>query len=129
VQPESLEEICHLLIANQTLIGQMIQSMNHRQKIYEVLKQDEVDTYTIYQLLKPHSEESLVFFYNDSDNPYIRHYIAIYLLKLRNIHLTIGGNELQQLGIRPGPIYKRILENVLKAKVLGTIYDRDGENC
>jgi tRNA nucleotidyltransferase (CCA-adding enzyme) len=103
VQPESLEEVCHLLIANETLIGQIVQSMNHRQKIYEVLRQDEVDTYTIYQLLKPHSEESLVFFYNDSDNPYIRHYIAIYLLKLRNIHLTIGGNELQQLGIRPGP--------------------------
>ena len=127
VKPEELESVARLLIANQTLIGQIVQSMSKREDIYQTLMQDEADTYTIYKLLKPHQEEALVFFYNDSEDPYIRHYIAFYLLKLRHIQLTITGNDLQQMGIKPGPIYKRIMENVLKAKVLGTIYDRNGE--
>ena len=127
VDPGQLEPVARMLMANQTLINQIKQSMQQRVRIYDILKQDEVDKYTIYQLLKPHSEETLVFFYNDSDNPYIRHYIAFYLLKLRQIQLTINGNDLQSLGIRPGPVYKRIMDNVLKAKVLGTIYDRKGE--
>ena len=127
VPHEHLELILPLLMANQTLIHQITQSMEHREAIYDTLKQDEVDKYTIYTLLKPHSEEVLMFFYNDSEDPYVRHYIAFYLLKLRQIQLTISGSDLQNLGIKPGPLYRRILENVLKAKVLGTVYDREGE--
>ncbi|SMP48306.1 CBS domain-containing protein [Anoxynatronum buryatiense] len=127
VPPAYLEEVCQILVANQTLIQQMMKSMNQRDTIYHILKEDEVDRFTIYQLLRPHTEEALMFFYNDSDDPYIRHYIAFYLLKLRHIQLTISGNDLKSLGINPGPIYRRILDNVLKAKVLGTIYDHDGE--
>lgn len=127
VPEESLEAVAQLLIANQTLIGHISQSMKKRTQIYETLQKDEVDSYQIYQILKPHSEEALMFFYNDSDDPYIRHYIAYYLLKLRHIQLRITGTDLQELDIKPGPVYKRILENVLKAKVLGHIYDREGE--
>ncbi len=127
VKPQSLKTVAQMLIANQTLIDQMVTSMEKRKVIYDTLQKDEVDSYRIYQMLKPHTEEALVFFYNDSDDPYIRHYIAYYLLKLRNIQLRITGNDLQEMGIKPGPVYKRILENVLKAKVLGRIYDRDGE--
>jgi tRNA nucleotidyltransferase (CCA-adding enzyme) len=126
--PEAyLEQVSQLLIANQSLIQQIVYSMKQRECVYEVLHQDEVDKYTIYKLLDPLPEETLVFYYNDTEDPYVRHYIAVYMLKLKNIRLTIDGNDLRDLNIRPGPIYKRILENVLKAKVLGTIYDRDSE--
>jgi len=127
VPAKDLDDVSRILMANQTLIQQIIKSMNQRDSIYQVLKEDEVDRFTIYQLLRPHSEEALMFFYNDSDNAYIRHYIAFYLLKLRHIQLTISGNDLKLLGISPGPIYRRILDTVLKAKVLGTIYDHSGE--
>ena len=127
VDEESLTRVLKKLIANETLISSIAQSMKQRYHVYQVLSQEEVDRYTIYKTLRPHTDEGLVFFYNDSENPYIRHYIAFYKLKLAGIQLTITGNDLQSMGIKPGPVYKRIMDSVLKAKVLGTIYDRSSE--
>ncbi|SDY89506.1 CBS domain-containing protein [Tindallia californiensis] len=127
VDTDKISEVLKKLIANETLVNSITQSMVKRRSVYEILSQEEVDRYTIYTALKPHSDEALIFFYNDSENPYVRHYIAFYKLKLSSIHIKITGKDLQEMGIKPGPIYKMIMDSVLKAKVLGTIYDRNGE--
>lgn len=127
VEEENLIRVLKKLIANETLTLSIAQSMKKKHRIYQILNQEEVDRYTIYETLKPHTDEALIFFYNDSENPYIRHYIAFYKLKLASIERSVTGADLQSMGIKPGPVYKRILDSVLKAKVMGTIYDRKSE--
>jgi tRNA nucleotidyltransferase (CCA-adding enzyme) len=47
--------------------------------------------------------------------------IAIYYNQLKNVQLTIGGNDLIKMGIKPGPIFRRILQSVLEAKLDGNV--------
>jgi len=98
-----------------------------KQAVYENLTFENLDNYTLYTILKDMPIESLVFYYNDSDNYYVRHYIMLFMLKLRNITIGTTGEDLKRLNIAPGPIYKKIFEEILKAKLLGLVYNKEDE--
>jgi tRNA nucleotidyltransferase (CCA-adding enzyme) len=50
-----------------------------------------------------------------------------YLDRLRHIAPTIGGDYLREQGVPPGPIYKRLLRDLLDAKLNGELPEREDE--
>ena len=46
-----------------------------------------------------------------------RKYISLYLTHLRNVTVTLTGDDLKEMGIPPGPRYKQILAELLDAKL------------
>lgn len=53
--------------------------------------------------------------------------IIKYLGKRKEWAATISGNDLKLLGIKPGPVFKIILDRVREAKLAGSIRSRDQE--
>ncbi|WP_026475908.1 CBS domain-containing protein [Alkaliphilus transvaalensis] len=114
-------------LANQTLAKKVEETLRNKDKLYQQLQEEDLDKFTLYQWLKPLKQEEIIFYYNDCDDPYIRHYLMFYLLKLRDIELEMTGKDLMSLGLKPGPIFKELLDDTLEAKVMGLIYSKEDE--
>ncbi len=53
--------------------------------------------------------------------------ISLYLTGLRNIRTEITGDDLKAMGYKPGPIFKKILGEVLDQKIEGKLHNREDE--
>lgn len=53
--------------------------------------------------------------------------VRTYLLYLRKVRPCLGGDFLRQLGLPPGPIYRRLLTELLKQKVRGLLPTEEDE--
>ena len=123
----NLHELLMYYVGNKGDREEILSSLGRREKIYRILKEENVSPYTIYSLLEDVSDESIIFYYNDCDNNNVKHFLMYYKLKLERIRLVISGQDLLDMKIKPGPVFKRILKETLKAKIQGLVYTKDDE--
>ena len=76
----------------------------------------------IYQLLKPYKPLSLILFAARSDKN-VRCLMWQYITRLSQAKPLLNGNDLKNLGFKPGKLYKEILDDVLAATLDGNISD------
>ncbi len=55
------------------------------------------------------------------------HWISRYITTLQDVKIEITGDDLLNMGIRPGPVYRKIFSEVLMAKLDGKVLTRDEE--
>lgn len=77
----------------------------------------------IYQLLSPYKPLSLIS-YAAQSNKKIRRFIWQYITVLSQVKPILNGRDLKTLGYQPGPLYKKILDDLLAATLDGKICDR-----
>ena len=77
----------------------------------------------VVQLLRQYDLPTLILIVLDSPRS-IRSQIWRYLTVWADIQPPLNGNDLKQLGYKPGPQYRQILEHLLAAKLDGVISDR-----
>ena len=53
--------------------------------------------------------------------------ISDYFTKLRPVKILIKGKDLQNMGLKPGPLYREIFQAVLDAKLNGKLRTRNDE--
>jgi len=75
----------------------------------------------IYRLLHHYSPQALMAFSIALDSPAARDNVLLYLRKLRWVRPHIKGGFLKQQGIPPGPIYRKILDRLLYARLDGKV--------
>ncbi|MFM2062981.1 MAG: hypothetical protein RLZZ507_2651 [Cyanobacteriota bacterium] len=76
----------------------------------------------IVHLLKKYDAPTLMLITLKSHRK-VRRKIWYYLTDLANFQPLLNGNDLKQLGYKPSPIYKQILDDLLTATLDGTIKD------
>ncbi|MFZ5988828.1 MAG: polynucleotide adenylyltransferase, partial [Bacillota bacterium] len=86
-----------------------------------LLRDTGVSSFDIYNALKGLSIEVLFVLYLLNDNTLLRNRVIDYINRLRSIKTSITGKDLKELGIKPGPLFKSILDKVLEEKVNGSI--------
>jgi tRNA nucleotidyltransferase (CCA-adding enzyme) len=57
----------------------------------------------------------------------VRRCISLYFTQLQNVHPLITGEDLKKMNIPPGPVYRELLEAVLKARLDGRVASREDE--
>jgi tRNA nucleotidyltransferase (CCA-adding enzyme) len=57
----------------------------------------------------------------------IQKVISHYLTELRNIKTILTGDDLKAMGIKPGPVYSKILKKLLEEKLRGIVKTREDE--
>ncbi|SDK49993.1 CBS domain-containing protein [Natronincola ferrireducens] len=124
---DEIFQVINKFVPHKSSILNIQATLEEKEHTYKILDTEDLDRYTLYNTLHKHSMEGLIFYYNNCTNGYIRHYITYYMVNLRNIKASISGKDLVDLNIKPGPTYKIIFDAILKAKVLGEIYDRRDE--
>ena len=81
----------------------------------------------IYDLLLPLDTETILLMMAKSDQEKAKKYISLYLTHLRDVKVSLTGKNLKAMGITPGPRYKKILADLLDAKLDGLIKNEDEE--
>ena len=106
--------------------------MRHARRRYrEVLaafyKEPKLAPSRIYDLLATLDTELLLLMMAKAKQEKAKKYISLYLTRLRTVKVELSGDDLKKLGIPPGPRYKKILAELLDAKLDGLVHNRDEE--
>jgi len=81
----------------------------------------------VYDCLSPLPNEVILYLMAKAKNNDIKRYISLYFTQLKYVRPVITGKDLQDLGYLPGPLYKRILDEVLERKFVGELRTRADE--
>jgi tRNA nucleotidyltransferase (CCA-adding enzyme) len=81
----------------------------------------------LYKRLWEFRTELILYIMAASEQEKVKKAISHFFTKLRYIHTSIKGDDLIQMGLKPGPIFREIFEAVRDAKLDGAIRDRDDE--
>jgi len=81
----------------------------------------------IYRFLHGYSPQAVTANSLAYDSPVAHQNIQLFLNKLRYVKSAITGNDLQKMGIAPGPQMKEILEQLHEARLDGKVTSKQGE--
>ena len=102
-----------------------------QQQLLRVLFRKQVSPSEIYSLLHPWTLEPLLFLMakvqrRDSKKHSLQR-IKEFITTFRQIKTTVTGHDLQRIGLQKGPAYRRVLHQLLMARLDGTIQTRQEE--
>jgi tRNA nucleotidyltransferase (CCA-adding enzyme) len=75
----------------------------------------------LYRQLIDLKLESILFIMAATRKETVKKRISLFITQQRDITLAIGGSDLKRAGLTPGPVYRKILDQVLDAKLDGQI--------
>lgn len=81
----------------------------------------------VYRLMAESSTEALLLLMALSQEERAKRYVSDYLTTYSRTTTHLRGKDLRTLGIKPGPIYKRILNTLLYARLDGKVETREDE--
>ena len=99
----------------------------YRDVLYVFYKEHQLKPSAIYDLLAPLEIEALLLMMAKAKQDAAKKYISLYLTHLREVKVTLNGDDLMRLGIPPGPRYRRLLAELLDAKLDGIVRNREEE--
>ena len=85
------------------------------------------DPAEIYKLLSNLNLETVLFLMAVSKDRQKQKVISHYLTELRNVKTILKGDDLKRMGIQPGPVYSKILKEILEEKLRGHLKSREDE--
>jgi tRNA nucleotidyltransferase (CCA-adding enzyme) len=87
-------------------------------------EEEEISPSQVVQLLRQYDVPMLILIAVQSSRA-IRRKIWQYLTVWRNVQPILNGNDLRELGYKPGPQYRQMLDDLLAATLDGVIHHRD----
>ena len=81
----------------------------------------------IHARLQPLAMEMLLFMLASTRQEDVRRSISHYVTHLREVEPELSGKDLEALGLPPGPIYRKVLETLLAARLDGRVETREDE--
>ncbi len=93
----------------------------------EFLRARELPPSRVYRWLTEASVEVVLALMARMERPELRKPIGDFFSRTRRVRPVLRGDELRALGIRPGPIYRDILNSLLYARLDGHVQNRDDE--
>ncbi|MDR3554044.1 MAG: CBS domain-containing protein [Syntrophobacteraceae bacterium] len=81
----------------------------------------------IYRALLPFRPEELLFLMGRAERESTRKAVSHYFHRYRNTQTELKGKDLKAMGITPGPIYRRVLDQLLDARLDKQVNSRHEE--
>jgi tRNA nucleotidyltransferase (CCA-adding enzyme) len=81
----------------------------------------------IYRALQPFRAEELLFMMARTQREEVRRTISRYFHRMRDVRADLKGRDLRAMGLPPGPVYKKILDELLDARLNGEVRNRQEE--
>jgi len=98
-----------------------------REALYEMYRNPNLPPSRVYDLLKDLDIESILLMMARSRRESTKKQISLYLTTLRNVKIAVSGDDLRALGLPPGPRYRRLLNDLMDAKLNGRVTTREDE--
>jgi tRNA nucleotidyltransferase (CCA-adding enzyme) len=93
------------------------------------LTQEEMPPSQVYDLLCAYPDDVLFTAWLASEETLIKRRIELYRSKLAHFEPAMGGEDLKQMGLPPGPLYRGILDALRAARLNGKIKTLDEEKA
>ncbi len=74
-----------------------------------------------YRMLVGLSDETLLFLMAKTRSESVKRHISAYLATYRHVKQILTGTDLKVMGLKPGPIFKKILSQLLEARLNGEV--------
>ena len=81
----------------------------------------------IYGLLSPYPEEVIFVLWLACEEEPTSARLELYRTELTSVRPSIGGDDLRELGLPPGPLYSRVLQALRDARLDGKVSSREEE--
>ena len=108
-------------------LAQMLRDSISLKAKLPALANPELTPNSIYRLLHGYSLQAVIASSLACDSPIARQHIQLFLDRLRYVKPALTGNDLQKLGIVPGPRMKEILQRLHEARLDGKVTSKQEE--
>ncbi len=95
--------------------------------ILQLVSTRSVSRKMIYDTLSPLPTEVILYLMSRAKHSDIKRYISMYFTQMKNVCLQVKGEDLLELGYRPGPRYKEIFDAILERKLSGDLRTKKEE--
>jgi len=75
----------------------------------------------VYRTLEPLPDETLLFLLAKTRSDHVKAQISAHLSTYRYVKPILAGTDLSAMGLKPGPIYRKVLDQLLDARLNGDI--------
>jgi tRNA nucleotidyltransferase (CCA-adding enzyme) len=75
----------------------------------------------LHRKLCPFHTETLLYIMASATREAIKQAISNYITRLRSVTTLLDGRYLKEIGVKPGPVYRKILESLLDARLNGEV--------
>jgi len=107
----------------------LVQEVRRLREREAELMRDDLSASGVYRILHPVSDGARFVFGVATDSRPVRQRLEQYQRRLRRVRTEIDGSYLRELGVPAGPIYRRILDSVLDARLDGQVSSREEEEA
>jgi tRNA nucleotidyltransferase (CCA-adding enzyme) len=97
------------------------------QTLEQIERLQDEEYHSLYTLLSQYDNETLLYSMARSKSQKLKRNISTYFTKLKGTTTLLRGRDLKSMGMRPGPLYKEILDTLLKARLEGAVNTREDE--
>jgi len=88
-----------------------------------------VENSVLFRRLSVFRTELILYMMAKTHNETVKRSISHYFTKLRYVTSSLGGKDLLQMGIPPGPVYRKLLEAVVDARLNGELKSKKDETA
>ncbi len=126
--PNSTEEICEKLeLAPRYRSIFTEERFEAMRCLYSIKRGLPLENSALYRALVPFRIEITLYMMAAAGQQRTKRAIAHYLTRLRFVETSIRGKDLKSMGLKPGPLYREILDAVLEARLNGRVKTRNDE--
>ena len=105
--------------------------LHNREQLKNVLvrmaRKRSLSSSELYHLLYPLSTECLIYLMARVTRREAKKALSTFLSQLKHVTIATTGTDLKKLGLKPGKLYKKILDNLLDARLDGTVRNKREE--
>ncbi len=99
----------------------LLEGFHHLPALYRKLNWPELNPSQVVAFLEGLPSETLLLAYALAEEGPVKEHLEDYITGLRNIHPEFDGSDLKEMGLRPGPLYRRIIERLKQAVLDGDV--------
>ncbi len=132
LKKEEIEEVCKRLDLNEKIQRRLIEGKYQAEQallrvFYWINSGVNPKRSEIYELLHTLSTETILFMMAKTTQNETRRFISLYFTQLKDTKPLLKGSDLIEMGIKPGPVIKKILNELLIARLDEKVITREDE--
>lgn len=127
VSIDSLKELAEKNVMVDIKSRRMIQQREKMTGLLDRLFRFTGNNYELFTLLSPYDTETLLYLMASTNSEKTRRLISSYFTRLKGTKIQLKGKDLSHMGFVPGPIFKKIFDRLLEARLNNRIKTKDDE--
>ena len=94
-----------------------VSQRDQENSVLDQLYRFEGTDYQLYAMLLPYDTEKLLYLMAKTRNEKTKRLISSYFTRLKGEKIYLKGKDLVQMGLKPGPIFRKIFERLIEARL------------